>query len=310
MRVVITGGTGLIGRALAADLAKDQHEVIVLSRNPTKAANLPAGVRALKWDAVSSTGWSTAADGADAIVNLAGESIAGEGFLPSRWSVGRKQRILESRLNAGKAVVDAVQAVPNKPRVVVQASAVGYYGLQDQKNQPPLDEHAAAGHDYLAEVCQQWEAITAPVESMGVRRVIARTGVVLSFKGGVLPLLALPYQFFIGGPIGKGKQPVSWIHLDDEVKALRYLIEHETASGTYNLTAPNPVTMDELGRAIAHTMGRPHWLPTPGFAFKAAFGELADALILEGQRVVPHRLEEAGYHFHFAEIEAALRDLY
>ncbi len=310
MRVVITGGTGLIGRALAADLVSDGHEVIVLTRNPASAGDLPAGARAVKWDAVSGKGWEPSADSADAIVNLAGESIAGNGFLPSRWTAARKERILQSRVNAGKAVVDAVRAAAIKPRVVIQASAVGYYGSQDVKAQPPLGEDAPSGNDFLADVVRQWEASTAPVEEMGVRRAIIRTGLILTFKGGTLPLLALPYQFFAGGPIGSGKQPMSWIHLQDEVKAIRYLIEHENASGVFNLTAPNPVTNAEFGQTLGKVMGRPSWLPAPGFAFKLAFGELADALVLSGQRVVPTRLEEAGYTFEFPELEGALKDLY
>ncbi|MDX2162369.1 MAG: TIGR01777 family oxidoreductase [bacterium] len=310
MRVVITGGTGLIGSALAADLAKDGHEVIVLTRSPERANNLPNGVRAVKWDATSAKGWEREADGAGAIVNLAGENISGDGFLPSRWTPARKERILQSRLNAGKAVVEAIRGAAAKPRVLIQSSAVGYYGAQDENHQPPLDETAPAGNDFLANVCKQWEAVTDEVESMGVRRAIIRTGVVLTFKGGVLPLLSLPYQFFAGGPIGSGKQPIPWIHIDDEVKAIRFLIENETASGVYNLTAPNPLTNAELGKTIGKVMGRPHWLPAPGFAFKLGFGELGESLVLTGQRVIPARLQAEGFHFAFPDAESALRDLY
>ena len=310
MRVIITGGTGLIGSALAADLAKDGHEVVVLTRNPDKVSNLPTGVRAVRWDGQTSKGWESEIDGAGAVVNLAGESIAGNGFLPSRWTEARKQKILQSRVNAGKAVTEAFTRAQNKPLVLIQSSAVGYYGTQDEANQPPLTESAPAGNDFLSDVCKQWEASTASVETMGIRRAVIRTGIVLSFKGGTLPLLALPYQFFAGGPIGSGKQPFPWIHIDDEIAAIRYLIDTPSASGAFNVTAPLVLTNNEFGKVLAKVTGRPHWLPAPGFAFKAAFGELADVLLLRGQRAVPEALTSSGYHFHFADAESALRDLY
>lgn len=310
MRVVITGGTGLIGRALAADLAKDGHEVVVLSRTPEKADDLPAGVRAMKWDAQSGKGWESAADGAGAIVNLAGESIAGDGFLPTRWSPARKQKILQSRLDAGKAVVDAVSRASNKPGVVVQASAVGYYGTQPDTDTTELTEDSPAGNDFLAGVVKQWEPSTAAVERMGVRRPIARTGVVLSFKGGTLPLLALPFQFFAGGSLGSGKQPFPWIHLQDEVRALRFLIENANATGAFNLTAPQTVTNAQFAKVLGKVMGRPSFIPTPGFPIKMAFGELGETLVLKGQRVIPKRLLEHGFRHQFPDPESALRDLY
>lgn len=299
-RVIITGGTGLIGRRLAADLVEGGYEVIVLSRNPGRATNLPAGVQAVAWDARTAVGWGELAEGAAAIVNLAGENI-GE----SRWSEERKRRILESRLNAGAAVVEAVKAAGTKPRVVIQSSAVGYYGPRGDE---VVTEETPPGDDFLANVCKQWEASTAAVETMGVRRAVIRTGVVLSTEAGALPRLLLPFRLFAGGRLGSGRQWWPWIHIADEVRAIRFLIETETAQGPFNLCAPNPLTNAEFGRVLGRVMGRPAVLPAPAFAIRLVFGEMA-TVVLDGQRVVPHRLQEMGFDFLFPEAEAALRNL-
>lgn len=299
MRVIIAGGTGLIGRALTHSLINDDHEVIVLTRNPEKA-NLPAGAVAQQWDGRSAKGWSHWVDGADAIVNLAGVGLADR-----RWTANRKALIRNSRLDAGRAVVQAVQKVKQKPEVVIQSSAVGYYGPRDDS---VITEDAVPGVDFLAKACVDWEASTASVEDMGVRRVLICSGVVLSMDGGALPRMMLPFKFFIGGPIGSGKQWLSWIHMADEVAAIRFLIEHKAAAGRFNLSAPNPIINADFGRAIGKAMGRPAILPTPGFALKLAFGELSTTL-LTGQRVVPQRLQDLGFAFQFSEAEDALRDL-
>lgn len=307
MRVIITGGTGLIGMALVESLARDGHEVIVLSRNPKQKGPLPGNVQFVKWDAKTAEGWGHLADGAGAIVNLAAANLAGKNFLPQRWTDERKRAILESRINSGKAVVAAVKAAQTKPGMVVQSSAVGYYGPRPMSAE--LTEDSPPGDDFLADVCVKWEASTAEVEDMGVRRVVVRTGVVLSTEDGALPRLALPYKLFAGGPIGSGKQPVPWIHLHDEVQAIRFLIEHDGAHGPFNLCAPNTVTNAQFGRALGRVLDRPHLVPAPGFAFKMAFGQVAD-VILTGQNPVPAKLRELGFAFAFAEVEAALRDLY
>lgn len=305
MRVIITGGTGLIGRALANSLAHDHHEVIVLSRNTNKTAGLDGGVQVVKWDGRTAQGWGSLADGAGAIVNLAGESIAGEGFPPSRWTPERKKRIIESRINAGKAVLEAITAATKKPEVLIQSSAVGYYGTHGDE---PITEDHAPGSDFLATTCVQWEKVTEPVEKMGVRRVLIRTGILMSTKGGVLPQLSLPFKLFVGGPIGSGKQQMPWIHIDDEVGAIRFLIDTPSASGPYNLSAPEVLSNAELAKVMGRVLKRPSFFPTPAFAFKLAFGELS-VLLTEGQRAVPKRLEEAGYPFKFPKAEPALRDL-
>ncbi len=306
MRIIITGGTGLIGKAVANSLAHDHHEVIVLSRNINKTSGLEGGVKVVAWDGRTAQGWGSLVDGAGAIINLAGESIAGEGFPPSRWTSERKRRILESRVNAGKAIVEAISAAKTKPEVLIQASAVGYYGTHGSED---ITEDHVPGGDFLGITCVKWEAVTEPVEKMGVRRVIIRTGIVMTTKGGVLPQLALPFKLFAGGPIGNGKQQMPWIHIDDEVGAIKFLLETSSASGAYNLSAPEVLSNGELATILGRVLKRPSFLPTPAIAFKIAFGELA-VLLVEGQRAVPKRLQEAGYAFQYPKAEAALRDLY
>lgn len=306
MRVIITGGSGMIGRELAGDLVRHGYEVIVLSRSPEQTTELAPGVRVEGWDAKSAAGWGHLADGAGAIINLAGENIGGNSFLPDRWTPERKQRILTSRQNAGKAVVEAVSQAKIKPEVVIQMSGVDYYPYDNQK---PMTEESPGVNTFLGSVVKEWEASTAPVETMGVRRCVLRTGVVLSKAGGVLPRLALPVKLFAGGPMGSGKQPLPWVALDDVIAAIRFMIETHSARGVYNLVAPEQVNNAQFGRALGKVLSRPYWLPAPGFAFKLAFGEVA-ALVLEGRYVQPKRLQEAGFQFQYPTLEAALRRIY
>ena len=308
MRVIITGGSGLIGRALAASLAADNHEVIILSRNAQSVRSLPKGARAEQWDGRTATGWGRLADGADAIVNLAAESIAGESLLPilfKRWTSRRKRRILDSRTNAGQAVLQAIEAAKRKPGVLIQSSAVGYYGtLRDEE----LTEEAYRGSDFLARVAWDWEVSTSQAEVMNVRRVVTRSGVVLSTKGGVLPIMLLPFKFFVGGRLGSGRQWFSWIHVADEVSAVRFLIDNPDARGPFNLTAPQTLTNAQFSKVIGRVMRRPSFFPTPGFALRLPLGEKA-TIVLDGQRPIPKRLLDMGFKFQFPEAEPALRDL-
>jgi len=299
-RVLITGGTGLIGRALSANMAADGYEVIVLSRNPERAAGLPPDVRAERWDARTAAGWGALADGAHAVVNLAGEGISA-----GRWTAERKRRIRDSRIDAGRGVVEAIESAKQKPQVLVQASGVGFYGPRGEED---VLESAPAGRDYLARLAVEWESSTAAVEAFGVRRVIIRTGIVLSKNGGALPRMKLPFRFFLGGRLGSGRQWLPWIHIADEVGAIRFLLENENARGPFNLSAPNPVTNADFSRWLGRQMGRPALVPTPGFLLRLVFGEMA-GMLLSGQRAVPRHLTQMGYAFRFAEAEAALRDI-
>jgi uncharacterized protein len=300
MRVIITGGSGFIGRALSASLASDGHEVIALTRKPEAVRGLPGGMRAVGWDARSGEGWSDLADGAEAIVNLAGENLS-----TWPWTTERKLRFRDSRVNAGRAVVDAVRRARAKPRVVVQASGVGYYGPRGGEEIP---ENSAPGADFLARLAVDWEASSAEVEALGVRRAIIRTGLPLSLHGGAFPLMRLPFLLMAGGPLGNGRQALPWIHLEDEVRAIRFLIGRPDARGPFNLAAPQPVTHRQFARTLGKLMRRPSILPTPAFALRLVLGEMASVL-LTGQRAVPARLAEMGFAFKFVELEDALRDV-
>jgi uncharacterized protein (TIGR01777 family) len=300
MRILITGGSGLIGRGLAANLASNGSEVIILSRWPERVTGLPAGVNAKWWDGRTIEGWGSVVDGVDAIINLAGENIS-----IGRWTSERKRRILESRLNAGRAVVQAVEAAVHKPRVVIQASGVGYYGSCGDEE---ITEDMPPGGDFLAQTAIDWEASTAPLEALGVRRVIIRTGVVLSSSGGALPRMLLPFRLFAYRRLGSGRQWFPWIHISDEVGAIRFLMETERASGPFNLSAPAPLINAEFSYLLGKQLKRPALIPVPGFMLRLFFGEMSTA-ILDGQRAIPRRLLQLGFKFQFDEANIALRDL-
>ena len=305
MRIIITGGGGLIGRALTNSLLHDEHEVIILSRTPERVKDLPSGARAVQWDGKTPHGLGELVEGASAVVNLAGENIAGEGFFPDRWTDERKRRIRSSRLNAGKAVTQTIQAAGYKPGVLVQVSAIGYYGPSDDQ---VVTEDNPPGEDFMAEVCQGWENSTAGVEELGVRRVVTRGSVALSTEGGAFTRFLFPFKLYAGGPLGSGKQYISWIHMADQVSAIRHLIEDQMARGAYNLSSPNPVTNKEFTQTIGKVMGRPSFIPVPEFAFRTMFGEVA-TVVVDGQRVLPKRLQELGYEFKFPALEPAIRDI-
>lgn len=300
MRILITGGSGLIGRALASDLSFDGHEVIVLSRSPEKKMGVIPGVQSVKWDGVSADGWFQFANGSDAIVNLAGANIAS-----GRWTALRKRELVKSRLDAGRAVTQAIELVNRKPCVIVQASAVGYYGPSGEEL---LTEESPEGEGFLAQLAAKWEQSTKDVERLGVRRVVIRTGVVLSTKGGALPKMMAPFRYFAGGTLGNGRQWVPWIHIKDEVRAIRFLIEKETIQGPFNLTSPNPITNREFARIIGLQLRRPSFMAIPAFLLKSMLGEMA-AVVLDGQRVFPSRLVEAGFTFSYPEADIALNNL-
>lgn len=300
MQIVITGATGLIGKPLCAALLADGHTIIALTRNPEQTRQAPAQVKLIRWDGHTPGDWSRYVDGADAVINLAGAGIA-----DGRWNAARKQSILQSRVLAGQALTQAIQQAQQKPKVLIQASAVGYYGpSQDQI----ITEQAMPGNDFLASVCFAWEGSTAAVSKFGIRRPILRTGIVLSNAGGAFPKMALPFRLFAGGPVGRGKQWLPWIHIDDEIRAIQFLLNQADANGPFNLSAPYPVTNQEFGQLIGKVMGRPALIPTPAFALRTVFGEMA-TLLLDGQRAVPQHLQELGFTFRFSMAEAALENL-
>jgi uncharacterized protein (TIGR01777 family) len=300
MRVIVSGGSGLIGRALVDGLAADGHQTTVLSRSLDRLRDLPAGVRAAPWDARSAEMLTPLVAGADAVVHLAGEGIAS-----GRWSAERKRRIRDSRVDSSAAMAAAIALAEPRPSVLLQASAVGFYGSRGSEE---LTEESAPGDDFLAETCRQWEAASAAVEDLGVRRVVLRTGLVLARDGGALPRMQLPFRLFAGGPLGNGRQYMPWIHLDDEVGAIRFLLDSPTAGGPFNLTAPEPLTNKQFSRTLGRVLRRPSFMPAPAVALRLALGEMSK-LLLEGQRALPRRLEEAGYRFRYPGLETALRDL-
>jgi uncharacterized protein (TIGR01777 family) len=305
MRFMIAGGSGLIGRELTSSLTSIGDEVIILSRSPEKVTGLPVGSRAIQWDGKTVQDWGREMETCDVVINLTGENLSGDGFLPTRWSKGRKLSLVQSRVNSGHALTKAIEMAAKKPFVFVQASGINYYDIYSEKVITEADE---AGNDFLANLSKEWEASSLAVESMGIRRVITRNGVVLSMKGGALRFLLLPYKLFVGGRLGSGKQIYSWIHIRDEIEAIIHLVRNDHASGPYNLTSPNSVTNDDFGRTIAKVMKRPHYLPVPALAMRLAFGEVA-AMVLEGQKVVPQRLLESGFTFKYPILEDALKEL-
>ena len=301
MQVVITGATGFIGKALCRELQKS-YEVIALSRDTAKAKIvLGDSVRPVRWDGRTCEGWVDFIDGAFGIVNLAGENIAS-----GRWSKVKKERILGSRLAASRAVTAAIKEAKKKPEVVIQASAVGYYGARGDE---VLDEDSEGGEGFLAQVCRQSECITNEIQDMGVRCVIIRTGIVLGAQGGVLQKLMGPFKFYLGGCYGDSKVWFSWISLKDEISAIRFLLENSQTSGVFNLTSPEPVLSGQFHDMLGRVVGRPAWLKPPGFLLKLAMGEMAGELLLSGQRVMPKRLLAAGFEFGYSDLTKALVDI-
>lgn len=299
MRVIIPGGSGLIGRRLVDQLTEKGYEVIILSRSPKKVLGLPKGATAVAWDGASADGWGELADGAKAIINLAGAGIGDK-----RWTADRKDLILDSRLDTTRAVVDAIAKAENKPEVLLQGSAVGYYGSREDEE---LTEESAPGNDFLADVTKAWEAAAKPAAEH-TRLVYLRTGVVLSTQGGALPKMILPFKLFAGGPYGNGGMWFPWIHIDDVVKAIIWLLENGSAEGAFNLSSPNIVRNRTFARTLGKVLSRPAFAPTPAFALKAALGEMS-ILLLGSQRTNANKLVEAGFSFDFDQPLRALKDV-
>ena len=306
MQVVIAGGTGIIGRALAPGLAEDGHNVIVLSRNPDTAKSASSdSVRYVQWDTGDLGAWSELVDGSDVVINFAGDNLAGDRFLPSRWTGAKKQILRKSRLETGAAIANVIAAAKVKPRALIQASAVGYYGPRGNEK---VAETEPAGDDFLANLCLEWEESTRQVEEQGIRRVILRTGIVLTSEGGPLPRLLKQFQLFAGGSFGRGDQYWPWIHIEDVASAIRFLVENEEATGPFNITSPTPVTNKQFSESLSTVLNRPSFWPIPAFAMKILVGEVS-IIVLEGQRAIPAKLTELGYEFKYAELGSALEDI-
>ena len=301
-RIVVAGGTGFIGRALCSALVADGHDVVVLSR--ADHSTVP-GTRAVRWSAITPDGatqddatpdhaWLDALDGARAVVNLCGSSIA-EG----RWSASRKRELIDSRTRPAQALLAAIARLDAPPALLLQASGVGYVGTADR----PTDETAPPGGDFLAQLAVEWEAT---LQAATVPTAALRFGVVLGHSGA-LPRMLLPFRLYAGGPIGTGQQWLSWIHIDDAVAAIRFAIEH-TMTGPINVTAPEPLRNRDFAAVAGRVLGRPTWLKTPAFALHLALGEQA-SLVCEGQQALPARLLAAGFRFRYPMLESALRAL-
>ena len=297
MKVVVTGGTGFLGGRLVDVLRREGHDVTILTRS---AARAPGEVQ---WTPAAGSGpWLKAFEGAGAVVNLAGEPIA-EG----RWTAARKRTILASRVEATRATVAALRETGAHGVPLLSGSAVGYYG--GTQSNDTRDESSAPGSDFLASVCREWEA-EALEASAFARVVLLRTGLVIARDGGALPQLARPFHFFAGGPVGSGRQVMSWIHRDDWVAMVRWALTAADLRGPLNLTAPAPVTNREMASAIGRALHRPSLVPAPAFALRLALGEMADALILNGQRVLPRVALEHGFAFRFRSLDEALAQIY
>jgi uncharacterized protein (TIGR01777 family) len=301
MRIVIAGGTGFLGTALVNYLAAQDHDLVILSRSGGPAGH--KNVRRAEWVPDGSAGgWAREIDGADVVVNLAGAGIADK-----RWTRARKELIRSSRVLSTRSLSAAVRSVSKRPSVFIQGSAMGFYGSTsgDQR----FDESSPPGDDFLGSVCVSWEAEAHPVTALGLRLVIIRTGLALSGEGGVVKSLRLPFQFFVGGPVAPGTQYMSWIHVDDWVGMVNWAISSPAVVGAINATAPEPVTNAEFSRALGRALHRPSWLPVPRFALKALFGEMAEAMLINGQRVVPARATALGFPYRYQRIDEAMAAL-
>ncbi|MBS4202268.1 TIGR01777 family oxidoreductase [Bacillus sp. FJAT-49732] len=298
MHIVIAGGSGFVGNALQERLLKDGHEITILTRNREKIteSNL---LRAVEWLNPNSKPEKHLKN-VDAIVNIAGESL--NGF---RWTKAKKKRIVESRIRATREIVRIIGALDQMPKVLVNGSAVGYYGMSDEDTF--TEESKTHANDFLASVVRKWEEETAQAEKFGIRTVYARLGVVLG-KGGALPLMALPYKMGFGGRVGSGNQWVPWVHQDDVAGLFLFAIENESISGPLNVTAPNLVKNNEFSKMIGRVLHRPHWFPVPSIAMKVILGEMSE-MLLRGQCVVPEKALQFGYTYQYPKLELALENI-
>ncbi len=308
MKIVIAGGTGFLGLALAETYAEEGHDVRVLTRQlkPGESRHDPGtgvpGVTRVGWRPDGRAGTATeVVNGADAVVNLAGANLG-----DARWSPQRKAVLHDSRVLPTRSLAAAITEASVRPPVFISASGVGYY----RTGTDPMTESAPAGNDFLAELCQEWEREASRAQSAATRVVPIRSGVVLERSGGVLPRMMTPFRFFVGGPLGSGRQYWSWIHRIDWVEMVRWIIGTPSIAGPVNATAPVPVTNREFARALGRALRRPSFVPVPAFALRLALGEMADPLTLTGQRVIPQCALSRGFHFRYPEIDVAFRGIF
>jgi len=301
MRIIVTGGTGFIGRPLVNELLENGHNVTVLSRNAGGARTLlPSSAICINWNPSSPGTWSDVFADADAVINLAGAPIA-EG----RWTESRKRLIWDSRVSATRAVVEALRGHATKPCVLLNASGIGYYGASDDRL---LNEGAARGTGFLADLCLTWEAEAMSAAEFGTRVVLVRTGMVLEGDGGALPKMLLPFRLFAGGPIMPGTQWVSWIHRRDHIGLIQWALANNGVSGPFNSVAPEPVTMNTFCDVLGRVLHRPSWVPVPGIALNILLGELG-TLMTTGQRVIPAKAMAEGFTFQYPTLEPALQTI-
>ena len=303
MKIAITGATGFVGTRLVEKLNRPETQILILTRNPERATRVfPASafpnLEIVSYSPKESGDWQQAISGCDAVVNLAGEAIA------ERWSPEHKQEILESRQLGTRKIVEAIAQADSKPSVLVNPSAIGYYGTSETAT---FEETSPPGNDFLAQVCQSWEAEAQKVKQADVRLVILRFGIVLG-NGGALGRMLGPFKMFAGGPIGSGRQWFSWIHRDDLVNLIIEAIERSDLEGTFNATAPNPVRMSEFCQILGDVMKRPSWLPVPGVALEILLGEGA-IVVVEGQQVLPKKTESIGFEYQYPTLKPALAEI-
>ncbi|MBM7704421.1 TIGR01777 family oxidoreductase [Metabacillus iocasae] len=301
MKIVIAGGTGFVGTALTNHFLTNKHEVYILTRNTNKPAHDPK-LHYVEWLTEGSSPESEL-EGADVFINLAGVSLNS-----GRWTEERKKAIFESRVSSTKEMIRIMSSLKKKPAVYVNASAVGYYGISNTETFVESSPAASDDHDFLAHTVKVWEQEAKRAEELHIRTVRTRFGIILGKDEGALPKMVLPYRLFVGGTVGSGEQWVSWVHIEDVVSIIAFVIEHEDVNGPVNVTAPHPVQMKEFGQTIGRVLGRPHWLPVPSAGLKVMLGEMS-TLILDGQKVIPQKLGEHHYKFTYNELEGALKNL-
>ncbi len=299
MNILITGGTGFVGKHLTRLLTEQQHDVYILTRHKPESQDEPS-VHYVEWLNDTSDPLSELPH-IEMVYNLAGASING-----GRWTSKQKEKILQSRLNATHTLIKMFKEMPHKPSVLVNASAVGYYGTSEKRVFTEIASYDPK--EFLADVSHQWEQAALKAETMNIRTVLVRFGIVLGEENGVLPRMLLPYKFYCGGTIGSGDQWMSWIHINDLCRLLYFTAEHQSIAGPVNATAPFPVTMKTFGETLGEVLGKPHWLKVPSFVIKIALGEMS-SLLLEGQNVIPKKASEGGFTFQYPRLDNALASL-